>query len=284
MAMSRMARSTSPRAAISTASAPSPASATTTQVGLAVEDQPHPAPHQDVVVGEQDPGLLAGHGHSAVVGVGTTSRISVPPTGAGRRRGPRRSGSRARACRGSRRPRPRRPSRARRRSTRSTTPPVLAGERQLDVAWRRRAGRRWSGPPGRSGRPPARWPCPAAGGAASSRSRTGMPRGRGELGGERAQRAGQAQILEHVRAEPAGDLAHLVEAGPDQSPAPCAARRAARRRAVDGPPQAQQHRGQALPDLVVQFLGDALPLPLLGRQRPARRSRRARPPAGRACR
>ena len=131
------------------------------QVGLAVQDQPQPAAHQRVVVGQQDPGLVAGH-VAIRVPIGTTQ----PHLGAAARprveARSRRSGWPARACPGSRRPRPRR-CRPRPSSVmRSSTPARFAGRAPARRGTRRRAGRRWSGPPARSGRAPAPRPGSAA--------------------------------------------------------------------------------------------------------------------------
>ena len=92
----------------------------------------------------------------------------------------------------------------------------------------------------------------------------------------------QAELLQDAGAQPAGDAADLVEAvaGGLLHLAQLVAHR--RRRVVGDPLELEQHRGQGLADLVVQFLGDALPLGLLRGQRAGRCSWRARPPAGRA--
>nr|WP_232075726.1 hypothetical protein [Phytohabitans suffuscus] len=88
----------------------------------------------------------------------------------------------------------------------------------------------------------------------------------GGLGGQGAQRADQAQLLQHPRAQPPGDTPDLVEAvaGGLLHLVQLVAQRLGC--LVGDPLQLQDHGGQRLADLVVQLLGDAAPLPLLRRE------------------
>ena len=269
MAMSRMARSGLWARACATASAPSPASATTRQVGLGVEDQADAPAHQRVVVGEQDPGLGLGHA-SSVGGVGQGD--VEPDLGAAARSG---ADPQARAD-----------------QQRAFAHPPDAGA----LAARRECPCRRRGPAAgrRSGCVPARERDP--GGA-------GVPGGVGQallghavehqlgLRVQRRQVGGRARAARSARREPPYSVASDRSAlsSPSSSSTPGRSRRAMRRissrlprvvsctscsslahrrrRVVGDPLEVEQHRGQRLADLVVQLLGDPAPLGLLRRQR-----------------
>ena len=103
-------------------------------------------------------------------------------------------------------------------------------------------------------------------------------------GAQRAQRALQAEVVEHLGAQLAGDAAHVVEAvahglaGRDELGGVVLA--GARGRVLE----LEHDAGEDLADLVVQLARDPLALGLLGRAAPGARSRGARSRAGRACR
>ena len=169
-----------------------------------------PPADQGVVVGEQDAGRSRA-GHRGLRSVGRTrSGPRCRRRAPGRRRGRRRSAGRVRACRGCRRP-----------PAASPTPVPSSRTQELDAAGARcrrefgavgawRAGRCWSGLPGPPGRARVRTPGSRAGRSLVDMVAHGQP-GRRELGGERPQRAGQPEFLQHAGAQPAGDTADLVQ-------------------------------------------------------------------------
>ena len=257
------------------------------QVRFAVEDEPDAAADQRVVVGEQDAGLLQS---GAVTG--------CLPRGRARSGGPRcRRPAAGRSC--SRAPieqgpfahaadpgalRGRAPMPAAVVARPAARPP--SGSRRSASSTRvgaRRGGRRWSGSPGRRGRAPARSRGPARAGRGRNGGCTVQAGVGGELGGQRGERTDQAEVVQHAGAQPARDAAHLVQAAAGGLLRLAQLGAQGLGRQVGGPLEFEQDRGQALADLVVQFLGDAAPLGLLRRQRAARCWRRAPSPAGRAC-
>ena len=91
MAMSRMARSTLAARGLLDGLGAVARLGDHPQVGLAVEDQPEPAAHQGVVVGQQDPGRCAADSVTASTSLGTTqadlgAAAGRGPECAGRRR------------------------------------------------------------------------------------------------------------------------------------------------------------------------------------------------------
>ena len=232
------------------------------QVRLLLEDQPDAAPYQRVVVGQQDPD----HGHLHG-GTGTVSRTVVPwpaasvtstspPTSRARSRMPscRRRPDRRRRSRGRRR-RPRAPGRHRRGAGRAR--PGRAP----------RAGPRWSAPPARPDRRRARRPC----GRSGSPGRTyGGPRPAACARHSVASAASAAcrpRSSQDAGTQLAGHPSYVVEAGPRALAEQVQFGRSFGRRPVGELLEAEQHDGQALADLVVELLRDALPLGLLGGER-----------------
>ena len=182
------------------------------EVGRRVEHHAQPAPHDVVVVGEQDPGLqrrahAAGptrhdepHLGPALRGCATEQR---PPTSSARSCMPP-SPLRAAACLAvdaaavvADPQRDRRPPSPRGRASRCA---------------RRRGGPRWSGSPGRSGRSrgPARARARGVGVEPRPHARAAAVR---RLRGERDQRAAQPELVERLRPQAARDLAHVLHAG-----------------------------------------------------------------------
>ena len=89
----------------------------------------------------------------------------------------------------------------------------------------------------------------------------------GRRGAQRAQRALQAEVVEHLGAQLAGDAAHVVEAAAHG----LAGRGELRRVGLAGPLrrvlELEHDAGEDLADLVVQLARDPLALGLLGQQR-----------------
>ena len=98
-----------------------------------------------------------------------------------------------------------------------------------------------------------------------------QPRTPSEPIAERGERAGEPEVLERLGAEVGRDASDVLEA---------CARRVLRfaqfpaqviRQALFEPAQLEEHRGQCLPDLVVQLLGDPQALGLVCGEHSARR-------------
>ena len=98
-----------------------------------------------------------------------------------------------------------------------------------------------------------------------------------------ASAAAEPEVVERLRAQPAGDVAHLLEAVADRL-ARLGDLRPAGAAGARGGVELEQDGRQQLPDLVVELAGDAPPLALLRRERPPRGLRVARPPGDPACR
>ena len=80
---------------------------------------------------------------------------------------------------------------------------------------------------------------------------------------ERDQRVDEAEVVERLGTQLAGDPAHLVQALPDGVRHAAQGLRRQRRVAVRRPLGLDRHRGQRLPDLVVELPRDPQPLALL---------------------
>ena len=106
----------------------------------------------------------------------------------------------------------------------------------------------------------------------------------GEPGGERDQRAAQAELVERLRTQAARDVAHLLRTLPRRLLHLGDGRLQLGRRRTGEAVELEHDPGQRLPELVVQLAREPPPLALLGCQRSQRAAPDARARAGRACR
>jgi hypothetical protein len=89
-----------------------------------------------------------------------------------------------------------------------------------------------------------------------------------EAGGERDQGAAQAELVQRLRAQPAGKVPHLLGALPRGLLHLLHGRLKLRWRATSQPVELEHHSGQGLSQLIVEFARQPASLPLLGGQRP----------------